>query len=75
MLRLFRFVDFWNRKPLDNSAERIERALFDRTRRLVAGLHVDDRFESISGSLVVAEAEANRYESFTATALCVRSPK
>ena len=39
---------------MDNSAERIERALFDRTRRLVAGLHVDDRFESISGSLVVA---------------------
>jgi len=54
MLKLFRFTDFWNRKPLDNSAERIERALFDRTRRLVSGLHVDPDFRSVSGSLVVA---------------------
>ncbi|QEG22853.1 anhydro-N-acetylmuramic acid kinase [Mariniblastus fucicola] len=54
MLKLFRFADFWNKKPLENSAVRIERALLDRTRRLVAGLNVDDAFESISGSLVVA---------------------
>lgn len=54
MLKLFRFADFWGRRTLDNSAERIERALFDRTRRLVAGIHVDDRFEKVAGSLVVA---------------------
>lgn len=54
MLRLFRFADFWNPKPLDNSADRIERALLDRTRRLVAGLHVDAKFENVTGSLVVA---------------------
>ena len=54
MLKLFRFADFWKPKPLDNSADRIERALLDRTRRLVAGLHVDGNFENISGSLVVA---------------------
>ena len=53
MLRLFRFADFFSRKSLDNSAERIERALFDRTRRLTAGVHVDEDFEAISGSLVV----------------------
>jgi len=54
MLKLFRFADFWNRKPLENSADRIERALLDRTRRLVAGLHVDDRFEHVTGSLTIA---------------------
>lgn len=54
MLKLFRFADLWNRKPLENSAERIERALLDRTRRLVAGLHVDDRFENVTGSLTIA---------------------
>ena len=54
MLKLFRFADFWNRQPLENSADRIERALLDRTRRLVAGIHVDDNFENVSGSLVVA---------------------
>jgi hypothetical protein len=54
MLRLFRFADFFSRKPLDNSAERIERALFDRTRRLIAGVHVNQAFEAITGSLVVA---------------------
>ena len=54
MLKLFRFTDFWNRKPLENSADRIERALLDRTRRLVAGVHVDDNFENVTGSLVVA---------------------
>ena len=54
MLKLFRFADFWNRQPLENSADRIERALLDRTRRLVAGVHVDGNFENVSGSLVVA---------------------
>lgn len=54
MLKLFRFADFWTRKPLENSADRIERALLDRTRRLVAGIHVDKNFETVSGSLVVA---------------------
>ena len=54
MPRLFRFADFFSRKPLDNSAERIERALFDRTRRLIAGVNVEKDFESITGSLVVA---------------------
>ena len=55
MLKLFRFVDFWNRRTLDNSAERIERALLDRSRRLVAGIHVDPKFERVWGSLVVAK--------------------
>lgn len=54
MLKLFRFADFWNRQPLENSADRIERALLDRTRRLVAGLHVDESFENVTGSLTVA---------------------
>lgn len=53
-MKLFRFADFWNRRTLDNSAERIERVLFDRTRRLVAGLYIDERFENVWGSLVVA---------------------
>ena len=54
MLKLFRIVDFWNRKPVANPAERIERALLDRTRRLVTGLSVDKGFEQVNGSLVVS---------------------
>ena len=54
MLKLFRIADFWNRKPLENPADRIERALLDRTRRLMAGLSVDEEFKQVSGSLVVA---------------------
>ena len=54
MLKLFRIADFWNRKPLEKPADRIERALLDRTRRLMAGISVDKKFENVSGSLVVA---------------------
>ena len=55
MLKLFGIVDFWKRNPLDDSAERIERALLDRTRRLVAGIHIQPNFDKVSGTLAVAK--------------------
>lgn len=55
MLKLFGIVDFWNRHPLDDSADRIERALLDRTRRLVAGIHLERDFQTVRGTLAVAK--------------------
>ncbi len=55
MLKLFSISDFWNRRPLENPGVRIERALLDRSRRLMAGLSVDAKFEFVTGTLVVAK--------------------
>jgi len=75
MMKLFRFTDFWNRRPLDNSAERIERVLFDRTRRLVAGLHVDQRFEKVWGSLVVARGRGKTLQVMFCDSVCRPIPE
>jgi len=53
-MKLFQFGDFWKSRLAPDSADRIERTIEDRSRRLIAGIAVDPNFETVSGSLVVA---------------------
>ena len=53
-MKLFQFGDFWKSRLAPDSADRIERTIEDRSRRLIAGIAVDPNFETASGSLVVA---------------------
>ncbi len=54
-MKLFPFSEIWNPRRASDSSERIERTIDDRSRRLIAGVAVDSKFDSASGSLVVAK--------------------
>ena len=54
-MKLFQFSDFWTPRRSSDSAERIERTIDDRSRRPIAGVAIDSKFSTASGSLVVAK--------------------
>ena len=72
---LFPVPAIWSRKPIEDPNDRIDRLLFNRSQRLMAGLAVSDDFRRIDGVLAVTAGHGKYLRLSHSAALSTEVPE
>ena len=64
----------WSRQTPEDPHDRIERVLYNRSHRLMAGISIDDQFASVEGALIVSVGNGKYLRLQHATVESVQIP-